>query len=159
MHSFTLPVYNTDKMPRVSSSVLKALRAVAAEATAVEASGSRAFSSLAATGRSSVAAAGRSAIVRGTSNGLANHCRCACGRLACFGTCRTVSTTSAAAQAQAAHDESPHAPSLGERHQVVSQHFPSSMGADDFMARVEMALAAYGFTGDNAIGEQLPAQR
>lgn len=27
------------------------------------------------------------------------------------------------------------------------------MGVDDFIARLEMALAAYGFTGDNAIGE------
>jgi hypothetical protein len=29
------------------------------------------------------------------------------------------------------------------------------MGVDDFMARLEMALAAYGFTGDNAIGTVL----
>jgi hypothetical protein len=35
----------------------------------------------------------------------------------------------------------------------VVKHFPTSMGVDDFMARLEMALAAYGFTGDNAIGE------
>jgi len=27
------------------------------------------------------------------------------------------------------------------------------MGADDFMQRVEMALYAYGFTGENSIGE------
>lgn len=37
----------------------------------------------------------------------------------------------------------------------VAQHFPASMGVDDFIARLEMALAAYGFTGDNAIGELL----
>lgn len=36
----------------------------------------------------------------------------------------------------------------------VTKHFPLSLGVDDFMARLEMALAAYGFTGDNAIGEQ-----
>jgi hypothetical protein len=28
------------------------------------------------------------------------------------------------------------------------------MGADDFMQRVEMALFAFGFTGDNSIGER-----
>jgi hypothetical protein len=31
-------------------------------------------------------------------------------------------------------------------------HYPTAMGVDDFMARVEMALAGYGFTGDNSIG-------
>lgn len=41
------------------------------------------------------------------------------------------------------------------RHLEVAQHFPASMGVDDFIARLEMALAAYGFTGDNAIGELL----
>jgi hypothetical protein len=35
----------------------------------------------------------------------------------------------------------------------VAKHFPLALGVDDFMARLEMALAAYGFTGDNAIGE------
>jgi hypothetical protein len=35
----------------------------------------------------------------------------------------------------------------------VARHFPTAMGVDDFIARLEMALAAYGFTGDNAIGE------
>lgn len=39
------------------------------------------------------------------------------------------------------------------RHVEVVKHFPSAMGVDDFIARLEMALAAYGFTGDNAIGE------
>jgi len=37
----------------------------------------------------------------------------------------------------------------------VAKHFPAAMGVDDFIARLEMALAAYGFTGDNAIGEQV----
>lgn len=40
----------------------------------------------------------------------------------------------------------------------VAKHFPSALGVDDFLARVEMALAAYGFTGDNAIGEETRAQ-
>ena len=34
----------------------------------------------------------------------------------------------------------------------VSKHFSSSMGEDDFIARLEIALFAYGFTGDNSIG-------
>ena len=34
----------------------------------------------------------------------------------------------------------------------VSKHFSSSMGVDDFIARLEIALFAYGFTGDNSIG-------
>lgn len=41
------------------------------------------------------------------------------------------------------------------RHMEVVKHFPAAMGVDDFIARLEMALAAYGFTGDNAIGEFL----
>lgn len=41
----------------------------------------------------------------------------------------------------------------------VSKHFPSAMGVDDFIARLEMALAAYGFTGDNAIGERSHTER
>lgn len=45
------------------------------------------------------------------------------------------------------------------RHIEVTNHFPSAMGVDDFMARLEMALAAYGFTGDNAIGECLRSPR
>ena len=39
------------------------------------------------------------------------------------------------------------------RANAVQKHFPSSLGADDFMQRVEMALYAFGFTGDNSIGE------
>lgn len=89
--------------------------------------------------------------MRVTGNALANHCKCPCGKVACFGSCRSISTSAAAAQAQAMKEEIPHAPSLGDRHRIILEHFPTSMGADDFMARVEMALAAYGFTGDNAI--------
>jgi len=109
--------------------------------------GSRAFTTVAARNGKQLLAGN----MRVAGNGLANHCRCPCGRIACFGSCRSFTTGVGAAQAQAAVADTPHAPSLGDRHQVVLSHFPSSMGADDFMARVEMALAAYGFTGDNAI--------
>jgi hypothetical protein len=34
----------------------------------------------------------------------------------------------------------------------VRKHFEAAMGADDFMQRLEMALYAFGFTGDNSIG-------
>lgn len=40
-----------------------------------------------------------------------------------------------------------------KRHQQVLQYFPSALGVDDFVARVEVALCAYGFTGDNSIGK------
>lgn len=33
----------------------------------------------------------------------------------------------------------------------VTDHFPSALGADDFIARVEVALHSYGFTGHNSI--------
>jgi hypothetical protein len=35
----------------------------------------------------------------------------------------------------------------------VLKHFPSAMGVDDFIARTEVALCYFGFTGDNTIGE------
>lgn len=49
---------------------------------------------------------------------------------------------------------------IAQRHKMMLQHFPTAMGVDDFMARVEVALAGYGFTGDNAIGRLhcLPAR-
>jgi hypothetical protein len=37
--------------------------------------------------------------------------------------------------------------------QCCSQSFPAALSADDFISRVEIALAGYGFTGDNSIGE------
>ncbi len=43
---------------------------------------------------------------------------------------------------------------IAQRHKLMLQHFPSAMGVDDFMARVELALAGYGFTGDNSIGRR-----
>ncbi len=33
----------------------------------------------------------------------------------------------------------------------VAQHFPSSLGVDDFIARMEIALHAYGFQDSNTI--------
>jgi hypothetical protein len=37
--------------------------------------------------------------------------------------------------------------------QTVLSHFPTALSVDDYMSRVEVALAGYGFTGDNTIGE------
>ncbi|GFH06001.1 LCIB_C_CA domain-containing protein, partial [Haematococcus lacustris] len=36
-------------------------------------------------------------------------------------------------------------------HDNVVGHFPSALGVDDFMARLEVALSGFGFTGDNTI--------
>ena len=41
---------------------------------------------------------------------------------------------------------------VAARLQQVARHFPSSLGVDDFIARLEIALFAHGFTGDNSIG-------
>jgi hypothetical protein len=43
------------------------------------------------------------------------------------------------------------AQSLADRTDKVQTHFPNAMSADDFLARVEVALAAYGFRGDNSL--------
>jgi len=40
---------------------------------------------------------------------------------------------------------------LNNRHQQVMSHFPSALCVDDFMARVEVVLSSYGFTGENSI--------
>ncbi|KAJ9511326.1 hypothetical protein QJQ45_029740 [Haematococcus lacustris] len=40
---------------------------------------------------------------------------------------------------------------LNQRHHNVSGYFPSALGVDDFMARVEVALSGFGFTGENSI--------
>nr|AXF41556.1 LCI70 protein [Chlorella sp. ArM0029B] len=42
---------------------------------------------------------------------------------------------------------------LSGRSHLVCQHFPGALGADDFMARLEIALYAYGFSGDNSISD------
>mmetsp|Transcript_4823 Transcript_4823/g.8376 ORF Transcript_4823/g.8376 Transcript_4823/m.8376 type:complete len:470 (+) Transcript_4823:45-1454(+) len=41
--------------------------------------------------------------------------------------------------------------SLAHRHATVLKHFPKSLAVDDFMARVECALGAFNFNGDNTI--------
>jgi len=41
--------------------------------------------------------------------------------------------------------------SLEQRAKAVRMHFPTALPVDDFMNRVEVALAAKGFTGDNTI--------
>jgi len=43
------------------------------------------------------------------------------------------------------------APSLKDRHKEILKSFPRALGVDDFITRVEIALAGYGFTGDNTI--------
>lgn len=40
---------------------------------------------------------------------------------------------------------------LTGRAKVVNQHFPTALGIDDFIHRLEIALYAYGFNGDNSI--------
>ena len=42
---------------------------------------------------------------------------------------------------------------LSGRAQRVSDHFPGALGVDDFMQRLEIALFAFGFDGDNTISE------
>ena len=42
---------------------------------------------------------------------------------------------------------------LSKRHESVLRHFPSALGVDDFIARMETALCGYGFTGKNSIGQ------
>lgn len=42
---------------------------------------------------------------------------------------------------------------LNQRYATVLKHFPTALGVDDFIARVEVALCYFGFTGDNTIGE------
>ena len=42
---------------------------------------------------------------------------------------------------------------VNNRYAAILKHFPSALGVDDFIARVEVALCYFGFTGDNTIGE------
>jgi hypothetical protein len=42
---------------------------------------------------------------------------------------------------------------LTERASHVTTHFPTALGVDDFMQRLEVALWGYGFQNDNSIGE------
>lgn len=41
---------------------------------------------------------------------------------------------------------------LTARARRIAEHFPTAIGVDDFLNRLEIALFAYGFTGDNSIG-------
>ena len=41
---------------------------------------------------------------------------------------------------------------LTARTRRIAQHFPDALGIDDFLNRLEIALFAYGFTGQNSIG-------
>ena len=41
---------------------------------------------------------------------------------------------------------------LTARTRRIAKHFPTAIGVDDFLNRLEVALFAYGFTGDNSIG-------
>ena len=45
------------------------------------------------------------------------------------------------------------------RHEIVQNYFPSALGVEDFMSRVEIALSAFGFNGNNSIGERLRQRR
>ena len=36
---------------------------------------------------------------------------------------------------------------------MVQKQLPEAIGADDILQRVEMALHAFGFSGENSIGE------
>ncbi|GFR41691.1 hypothetical protein Agub_g2438 [Astrephomene gubernaculifera] len=76
---------------------------------------------------------------------------CSCGKLFCAGHANSMSTVSSAALAQPAWATDERAPGLAERLAEVTKHFPTALSVDDFMARVEVALAGYGFTGDNSI--------
>jgi len=126
---------------RLIAQGLSALAKAEAAEASVLAKSARGFSSLARAAGQTTARAGGS---------LAGQCKCSCGKAFCMG--KHFHTSVGSAQAEAAMaDEAPHAPSLTARHLEVTKHFPLALGVDDFMARLEMALAAYGFTGDNAI--------
>lgn len=51
------------------------------------------------------------------------------------------------ASAPAVEDQS----NLNQRHMNITSHFPTALGVDDFMARLEVALSGFGFTGENSI--------
>jgi hypothetical protein len=62
-----------------------------------------------------------------------------------------VARAAAKSEALEAAPESAELEYLTGRANAVQAHFESALGADDFMQRVEMALYAFGFTGDNSI--------
>ena len=40
---------------------------------------------------------------------------------------------------------------LAARTREIRKHFPTALGVDDFLSRLEVSLFSYGFTGENAI--------
>ncbi|KAG2486879.1 hypothetical protein HYH03_014473 [Edaphochlamys debaryana] len=60
-------------------------------------------------------------------------------------------STAVAVAAPAAVEAAPARRTFAARHQEIIRSFPSAMGVDDFMGRVEVSLAGFGFTGDNSI--------
>lgn len=143
-HSYSVKMVRTQAAKRILALAKEA-------AVLAENNGARAFSSIASKGaKHGLSAVQQGSRIAGTS--IASKCRCSCGRVMCMGNHYHTSVGQQQAEAAVA-DEAPHAPSLTARHLEVAKHFPTAMGVDDFIARLEMALAAYGFTGDNAIGE------
>lgn len=76
------------------------------------------------------------------------------------GSSTSLATTSGPRQLQQAIRPLPAEPvhrptpdTLNNRFSTILKHFPSAMGVDDFIARTEVALCYFGFTGDNTIGE------
>ncbi|KAL4431647.1 hypothetical protein ABPG77_001489 [Micractinium sp. CCAP 211/92] len=93
----------------------------------------------------------------GAATNMNKRVRCPCGRAICLGNHNyTTSATAQAAQPQVAEEPAYADPDcvstdLVSRHKAVLKHFPTALSVDDYMSRVEIALAGYGFTGDNAI--------
>ncbi|KAJ9506074.1 hypothetical protein QJQ45_016619 [Haematococcus lacustris] len=85
-----------------------------------------------------------------TASAVSKLPRCPCGRVMCLG--HHYSTTTSPALAEPAYaKEGCGSNDLVGRHQTVLKHFPTALSVDDFITRVEIALAGYGFTGDNTI--------
>ncbi|PSC69999.1 low-CO2 inducible [Micractinium conductrix] len=63
----------------------------------------------------------------------------------------TIIISQPAASAAVDVKESAEVEYLTARSAIVNKHFEGSLGADDFIQRVEMALYAFGFTGENSI--------
>ncbi|PNH04819.1 hypothetical protein TSOC_008923 [Tetrabaena socialis] len=96
-------------------------------------------------------AEGGSALRNATRGGMSVLQPCTCSKVLCPGHARPMSTASQAPHAQPEWATDDKAPGLADRLTEVTKHFPTALSVDDFIARVEVALAGYGFTGDNAI--------
>uniref|UniRef100_A0A6U2J374 Limiting CO2-inducible protein B/C beta carbonyic anhydrase domain-containing protein n=1 Tax=Chlamydomonas euryale TaxID=1486919 RepID=A0A6U2J374_9CHLO len=84
-----------------------------------------------------------SALVSGTTCVCSSGCRCACP---CHGRSGAVARRAIVARAAVKNEDD-----LASRHECVESYFPGALGIDDFIARVEVVLSGYGFTGDNSI--------